>query len=317
MIRCVLCVSALAGVLVTPGTALAAENLTALSASTMEQILKESKPSDWRVLNPEDTLYMDLPQGRVVIELDSTYAPLHVANIRTLAHEHYWDGLAILRVQDDYVTQWGDPAAEAEHPRHPPRSLGKAKATLPAEFERGITPGLPFTRLPDGDVYAPEVGFSDGFPAARDPKTGSTWLVHCYGMVGAGRDNALDSGPGTELYAVIGQAPRHLDRNVALVGRVVQGMQFLSALPRGNGPLGFYRDPAHATQILRVRLASDLSPSERLHLEVLRTDTPTFAALVESRRNRSNPWFHYKAGKIDVCNVPLPVRAVSNFAKTK
>lgn len=317
MIRCVLCVSALAGVLVTPGTALAAENLTALSASTMEQILKESKPSDWRVLNPEDTLYMDLPQGRVVIELDSTYAPLHVANIRTLAHEHYWDGLAILRVQDDYVTQWGDPAAEAEHPRHPPRSLGKAKATLPAEFERGITPGLPFTRLPDGDVYAPEVGFSDGFPAARDPKTGSTWLVHCYGMVGAGRDNAPDSGPGTELYAVIGQAPRHLDRNVALVGRVVQGMHFLSALPRGNGPLGFYRNPAHATQILRVRLASDLSPSERLHLEVLRTDTPTFAALVESRRNRSNPWFHYKAGKIDVCNVPLPVRAVSNFAKTK
>lgn len=317
MIRCVLCVSALAGVLVTPGTALAAENLTALSASTMEQILKESKPSDWRVLNPEDTLYMDLPQGRVVIELDSTYAPLHVANIRTLAHEHYWDGLAILRVQDDYVTQWGDPAAEAEHPRHPPRSLGKAKATLPAEFERGITPGLPFTRLPDGDVYAPEVGFSDGFPAARDPKTGSTWLVHCYGMVGAGRDNAPDSGPGTELYAIIGQAPRHLDRNVALVGRVVQGMQFLSALPRGSGPLGFYRDPAHATQILRVRLASDLSPSERLHLEVLRTDTPTFAALVESRRNRSNPWFHYKAGKIDVCNVPLPVRAVSNFAKTK
>ncbi|HKT32533.1 MAG TPA: peptidylprolyl isomerase [Gammaproteobacteria bacterium] len=317
MIRSMLYVTALAALLVSQCVALAAENLTALSASTMEQILKASKPSDWRPLNPDDTLYMDLPQGRVVIELDPLYAPLHAANIRTLAREHYWDGLAIVRVQDNYVTQWADPAAEAEHPSHPPRSLGKAKATLPPEFERNITPGLPFTRLPDGDVYVPEVGFSDGFPVARDPKTGKTWLVHCYGMVGAGRDNAPDSGPGTELYAVIGQAPRHLDRNIALVGRVVQGMQYLSALPRGNGPLGFYRNPTHDTQILRVRLASDLPPSERMHLEVLRTDTPTFAALIESRRNRSEPWFHYKAGKIDICNVPLPVRTVSNFAKMK
>ncbi len=277
-------------------------------APTMDQILKASKPSDWRTLNPDDTLYMDLPQGRVVIELDPAYAPLHAANIRTLAHEHYWDGLAILRVQDDFVTQWGDPAAEEKHPAHPPRSLGKAKATIAPEFERDITPDLPFTRLPDGDVYAPVVGFSDGFPMALDPATGKTWLVHCYGMVGAGRDNAPDSGPGTELYAVIGQAPRQLDRNIALVGRVVEGMQYLAALPRGNGPMGFYKIPAHETKILRVRLVSDLPPSERMHLEVLRTDTPTFEALIESRRNRSDAWYHYKAGKIDVCNVPLPVR---------
>lgn len=317
MIRSMLYTTVLVALLAAPCTVFAAENLTALSASTMEQILKASKPSDWRPLNPNDTLYMDLPQGRVVIELDPTYAPLHVVNIRTLVHEHYWDELAILRVQDDYVTQWGDPAAEAQHPRHPPRSLGNAKATLPPEFERDIRPGLPFMRLPDGDVYAPEVGFSDGFPVARDPTSGRTWLVHCYGMVGAGRDNAPDSGPGTELYAVIGQAPRHLDRNIALVGRVVQGMQYLSALPRGNGPLGFYQNPAHDTQILRVRLAADLPPSERMHLEVLRTDTPTFAALIESRRNRSEPWFHYKAGKIDICNVPLPVRTVPDFTKTK
>lgn len=305
----------LPALLVAPRAALAADNPAALSASTMQQILKNSKPSDWRLLNPDDTLYMDLTQGRVVIELDPAYAPLHVANIRTLAQEHYWDGLAILRVQDDFVVQWGDPAAEAQHPRHPPRPLGKAKATLPAEFERDITPSLPFTRLPNGDVYAPEVGFSDGFPVARDPETGKTWLVQCYGMVAVARDNAPDSGPGTELYAVIGQAPRQLDRNAAVVGRVVQGMQYLAALPRGNGPLGFYENPAHQTRILHVRLASDLPAHDRMHLEVLRTDTPTFAALIESRRNRSNPWFHHKAGKIDICNVPLPVRAVPTNGK--
>ncbi|MGH8145279.1 MAG: peptidylprolyl isomerase [Rhodanobacteraceae bacterium] len=282
----------------------------AKSAPTMQQVLDASKPSDWRPLNPDDTLYMDLAQGRVVIELDPAYAPLHAQNIRMLAHEHYWDGLAILRVQDDFVTQWGDPAAEAKHPAHPPRSLGNAKATIAPEFERDSASNLPFTKLPDGDVYAPEVGFSDGFPVARDPKTGKTWLVHCYGMVGAGRDNAPDSGPGTELYAVIGQAPRQLDRNIALIGRVVKGMQYLADLPRGNGPMGFYKNPAHQTRILRVRLASDLPPSRRMHLETLRTDTPTFAALVESRRNRADAWYHYKVGKIDVCNVPLPVRKI-------
>lgn len=315
MIRSVLYIIAFSVPLVVPNLVFAARGTVALSAPTMEQILNASQPSDWRALNPDDTLYMDLPQGRVVIALDPAYAPLHVANIRRFAHEHYWDGLAILRVQDDYVVQWGDPAAEAEHPSHAPRSLGTAKATLPAEFERDITPGLPFTRLPDGDVYAPEVGFSDGFPVARDPSAGKTWLVQCYGMVAIARDNAPDSGPGTEPYVVIGQAPRQLDRNAAVVGRVVQGMQYLSALPRGNGPLGFYRNPAHQTKILRVRLASNLPPPERLHLEVFRTDTPDFTALIESRRNRSEAWFHHKAGKIDVCNVPLPVRAVPANSK--
>jgi peptidylprolyl isomerase len=276
-------------------------------APTMQQVLDASRPSDWRPLDPHDTLYMDLPKGRVVIELAPAYAPLHAKNIRTLAHEHYWDGLAILRVQDGFVTQWGDPQAEVEHPTHK-KSIGSAKGTIPAEFERDIDPSLPFTLLPDGDVYAPQVGFSNGFPAARDPKSGKTWLAHCYGMVGAGRDNAPDSGPGTELYVVIGQAPRQLDRNIALVGRVVQGMQYLSDRPRGNGPMGFYKNPAHQMKILRVRLASDLPASERMHLEVLRTDTPTFAALVESRRNRTDAWYLYKVGKIDVCNVPLPVR---------
>jgi cyclophilin family peptidyl-prolyl cis-trans isomerase len=278
------------------------------TAPTMQQVLDASKPSDWRPLDPDNTLYMDLPQGRVVIELDPAYAPLHAANIRTLAREHYWDGLAILRVQDDFVTQWGDPQAEARHPAHL-RSIGAAKATIAPEFERDVDPGLPFTRLPDGDVYAPQVGFSGGFPVARDPATGKTWLVHCYGMVGAGRDNAPDSGPGTELYAVIGQAPRQLDRNIALVGRVVQGMQYLAALPRGSGQMGFYAKPSQDTPILRVRLAADLPPARRMHLEVLRTDTPTFTALVASRRNRTDAWYHFRAGRIDVCNVPLPVRA--------
>lgn len=273
---------------------------------TMAQVLEASKPADWRALDADNTFYLDLPTGRVVIELAPAFAPLHAKNIRTLAHEHYFDGLAILRVQDNFVTQWGDPNADDKDKI---RALGTASKTLAPEFERSIAKNLPFTRLPDGDVYAPEVGFTNGMPAARDAKAGKTWLAHCYGMVGVGRDNAVDSGSGAELYVVTGQAPRQLDRNIAVVGRVVQGMEWLSALPRGTGALGFYEKPEQRIGIKAMRLAADVPAAERTPLEIMRTDTPTFAALVESRRNRRDDWYKVPAGKIDLCNVPIPVRA--------
>jgi len=128
-------------------------------------------------------------------------------------------------------------------------------------------------------------------------------------MVGAGRDNDVDSGGGTELYVVIGHAPRHLDRNVTLLGRVLQGMELLSALPRGTGPLGFYEKPEQRVPIKSVRVAADVPEAQRTELEVLRTDTPSFAAYVDARRNRHEEWFKVPAGRIDICNMPVPVRA--------
>jgi peptidylprolyl isomerase len=267
----------------------------------MADILAASKPSDWRPVNPEHTLYVNLAAGRVIIELAPRFAPLHVANIETLAHSHYYDHLSIVRVQDNYVVQWGDP--ENRHPT--PDRLRK----VAPEFDTAIWPGMPFTRLPDGDVYAPEVGFSDGFPAARSPKLGLTWLVHCYGMVGVGRDLDVESGSGAELYVVIGHAPRHLDRNVALVGRVLEGMDLLSGLPRGSAEMGFYSKSEKPVPIESIRLARDVAAADRVDLEVMRTDTPAFAALIESRRNRPEEFFKVPAGRIDLCNVPIPVRA--------
>lgn len=287
-------------------TGTASQAAQAAKARTMQQVLETTTAADWRQPDPASTLYLDLASGRVIIELAPGYAPLHASNIKTLVRGHYFDGLAILRVQDNFVTQWGDPdagdAAKA-------RSLAAASKTLAPEFERAIDARLAFTRLPDGDVYAPEVGFSDGFPVARDPKAGKTWLAHCYGMVGAGRDNGAETGNGSELYVVIGQAPRHLDRNIALVGRVVQGMELLSALPRGSDAMGFYDKPEQRLPIKSVRLEADVPAAERTPIELLRTDTPAFTALIESRRNRSDEWYKLPAGKISLCNVPLPVRS--------
>jgi peptidylprolyl isomerase len=268
---------------------------------TMAEVLAAAGPADWRPLDAPHTLYLELDSGRVVIELAPRFAPEHAANILRLARQGYYDGLAIVRAQDNFVVQWADPDGK--------RPLGEARATLPPEFTVPLAPGLPFTPLPDEDGYAPEVGFSDGFPAARDRRAGQAWLAHCYAMVGAGRGNEVDSGNGAELYVVIGHAPRQLDRNIALVGRVVQGMERLATLPRGAGPQGFYEQPSQHVPIRRMRVAADVPEAERSRLEVLRTDTATFGALVEARRNRRDEWYKRPAGYIDLCNVPLPVRA--------
>ena len=265
---------------------------------SLADILKASPASDWRALDPTNTLYLELPAGRLVMELAPAFAPSHVANIKALVRGKYFDGLSVLRAQDNYVVQWGDPDGT--------RPVGNAKKTLAAEFDQPSL-GIRFTPLPDPDTYAASTGFSDGFPAAHDD-TGRSWLTHCYGMLGVGRDNAADSGGGTELYVVIGHAPRHLDRNVTLVGRVVLGMEFLSTLRRGTGDLGFYEKPSERTRVLSMKLASDVPSDERTALELLRTDSPTFAAVVESRRNRTDEWTKRPVGHIEVCNAPLPAR---------
>jgi peptidylprolyl isomerase len=269
-----------------------------------QQIIDASPRSDWRTLDPDRTLYLELASGRVVIELAPQFAPEHVANIRTLAREHFWDGTSIYRSQDNFVVQFGD--ADGEDPAKA-KSLGTARTHLPAEFHRSAA-GLDFQKVPDSDGWAREVGFVEGFPAARDSATGKAWLAHCYGTLGAGRNNADDSSIGAELYVTIGQSPRQLDDNITVVGRVVKGMELLSTIRRGPDPMGFYADPGLRTPITSIRLASEVPVAQRTPLELLRTDSQTFRNVAEAKRNRVDDFYKRPAGHIDLCNVPLPVR---------
>jgi peptidylprolyl isomerase len=268
---------------------------------TTAAVLEASTPTDWRRPDPANTLYLDLPQGRVIIELAPRFAPQHVANIKKLVAGKYFDGLAVLRVVDNFVAQWGDPSEGK-------KSVGDAARTLPAEFTIPFKAATGFVALPDRDSYARETGWLDGFPAARDAKLGLAWPTHCYGMLGVGRENGADSGGGTELYVVIGQAPRQLDRNITIAGRVLRGIELLATLPRGTAAGGFYEKPEQRTPITSVRLASDLPEAERTAIEVLRTDTPTFTRFVEARRNRRDEWYLVPAGAIDICNIAIPTR---------
>lgn len=284
------------------------------------QVAQSAPAGEWTRIADDDLLVMTLagPSGttrRVVIQLmPSPVSSTWVANIRRLAAAHWWDATSINRVQDNYVAQWGD----ASETKPLPPGLGTTSAADYTLRWRALpaSSGPVTERGTDGraaDVYARGIFWYRGFPMATDAKAVSderrAWPIHCYGSVGVGRNLAPDAGTGAELYAVIGHAPRHLDRNIAVVGRVIAGMEYLSSLPRGTGDLGFYQKPGERTAIISVRMASELPANEHPRYSYLSTRGTTWPRYVAARRNREPPFFEQPADAADVCNIPVPIRA--------
>ena len=267
---------------------------------TPTDIVNDAPVSAWKQIPSDDLLVMDLKNGeRAVLQLAPQFAPIHVANIRALARGNYWDGATIYRVQDAYVVQWGQNDSEKGFP-------AGVVAKPPAEYTRS-TKGLAITPLGSPDPYAPGAGFVDGWPVAYSLKAGWANLAHCYGSVGVGRDLSPDTGTGGELYAAINPL-RHLDRNIAVIGRVIDGMGNLSSLPRGTEALGFYKDKSMYVPIASVRLASEMPASERPAYEYMDTKSASFAKYLKLRANRHDDFYIRPAGGVDLCNVSPPVR---------
>ena len=269
--------------------------------TTPSEVVAAAPASAWRTISPEDLLVIDLKNGgRVVIQLAPAFAPVHVANIRALARGQWWDGAAIYRVHDNYVAQWGNNETE--------RALPKGVvAKPPAEYTRPLK-GLSIRPLGYADPYAPRAGYALGWPVAYSPKAGWANLTHCYGSVGVGRDLSPDTGTGGELYAAIGHGPRHLDRNIAVVGRVIEGIDRLSSLPRGTGDLGFYKERSQDVPIATARLASEIAAAERPSFQYMDTRSASFADYLRLRANRKDAFYIRPAGGVDLCNAPVPVR---------
>ena len=267
---------------------------------TPTDIVNGAPASAWKTIPADDLLIMDLKSGgRVVLQLAPQFAPVHVANIRALARGNYWDGATIYRVQDAYVVQWGLNESDRGFP-------AGVVAKPPAEYTRPLK-GLPVKPLGYADPYAPGAGFVYGWPVAYSSKGGWANLAHCYGHVGVGRDLSPDTGTGGELYAAINPL-RHLDRNIAVVGRVIDGMSNLSSLPRGTEALGFYKDKAMYVPIASMRVASNVPAAERPSYEYMDTGSATFASYVKLRANRHDDFYIRPAGGVDLCNVSVPVR---------
>lgn len=254
----------------------------------------------WRHVDPENLVYMELPAGTVAIELNPTFAPRTVDQFRELVRDRFYDGLGFYRVIDGFVAQGGDGS-----------DLGELsdKPTIDAEFEREWDEELPWTFVQEPDLFAPQTGFIDGFPAARDPGAERVWLTHCPGTVAMARNNDKDSSR-SDFYIVIGQAPRYLDRNMNVFGRVIDGMaavQHIERGPRNNN--GIFRDETRITRISRMRMAADIPEDERLSAYVADTNSTGFADMLESRRDRRQAFFHKRPPEVlDVCQVPLGSR---------
>ena len=270
---------------------------------TPVSVLEHAPAAAWAPVPPDHLMVMTLKGGaHVSILLASDFAPGHVSNIEAMATAHCYDGLCVDRVQDGYVTQWGDPD---DKKTMPPGTQEK----LADEYDRPAA-GLAFKALPYRDTYASVVGLIGPWPVAREGAT--AWLTHCYGMGGVGRGNAPDNGNGMELYTIIAQPARQLDRNITVVGRVISGMEHLTSLPRGQGAMGFYDKKELMLPIVSVRMARDLPVAERPRFEMLRPESATFDAWIHARANRKDDFYVRPAGAVDLCSALPPVRVVKN-----
>ncbi len=314
-------------------------------APSPNQIVEQAATDQWVAIAPADLLVMDLAPDadgsarRVVIQLmPEPFSQGWIRNIRKLAAAKWWDGTSINRVQDNYVTQWGSFTEEGAAEKPLPDGLEVVPESeyyftfdnLHSQKRRELSAGTSLSQT-EGDRehnqpefrvfmksnYASHDLFSAGWPLGWNGSGFAPlyWPVHCYGMVGVGRNLSPDTGSGAELYTVIGHAPRHLDRNIALVGRIIEGMEHMSSLPRGKGFLGFYEDPSKRVPIVSVRLATDLADGEQLRFEYLDTDGQSFAEYADARANRRDPFFNVPAGGADICNIPVPIRRVSAEAE--
>lgn len=296
---------------------------------TPGQIIASAPQEDWLQIAADDLLVMDLApdaQGqprRVVIQLmPPPFSQGWVENIRLLAKAHWWDGLSVYRSVDNWVVQWGDGEEEEADRTHPAKPLPEglnvvpeseyvvgpaAAADLEANMEAaGIAPNL---ATQPSSPYSDYESFYRGLPYASGDL--SDWPVHCYASVGVARNLSPDTGTGAELYAVIGHAPRQLDRNIAVVGRVIEGIQHLSVLPRGTAAFGVYATEAEHTPIVQVRLASELPEFPQTAFEYLDTSSESFARYAEVSANRNDDFYKVPAGGIDICNLKVPIRRVA------
>ncbi|HEY8592077.1 MAG TPA: peptidylprolyl isomerase [Sphingomicrobium sp.] len=266
--------------------------------------VKAASPNDWMEISASDLLVMNLAGGkRVVIQLAPQFAPVHVANIRTMARSGYWAKATIYRVVDNWVTQWGLGEDEDESKTITPLPKG-AVARPPEEYQRSAA-GLTLMPMGSVDPYSAMAAYADGWPVAMQVG-GTVNPTYCYGAVGVARDAAPDTGNGNELFAVIGSTARRLDRNYALVGRVVDGMENLSALPRGTAEMGVYAKDQAPTVITGVHVAADMPAATRPRFEYLKTGSPAFADYVQLASHRSD--YGTPSPGAALCAVPVPVR---------
>ncbi len=264
----------------------------------------EVDKAHWYTPPQEDLAYFQTQFGEVVIMLTDTVAPTHKARFTDLVNDGFYDNKYFYRVIEGFVAQAGSNNEQQTGPHTSP---------LAAEFM--VPRSESFTLVEANAAHAPQTGFINGIPAGSDNKTRQQWLLHCPGTLAFARNNDKNSAT-TEFYIVLGQAPRHLDKNMSVVGKVVAGMRHLQQLPRGmRASGGVIESPTSQSQILSARMGDKLSPNERRTFQVQRASHPAYQQKVTLSRNLDNPFYNDKSlapRVIDVCYYQTDIQELTS-----
>ena len=259
------------------------------------QIMTDAPDDVWRPLDPENTLYMYLPAGLVVIEMRPDFAPGHVARIKELTREGFYDGLNFHRVIEGFMAQGGDPKGDG--------TGGSDKPDIAAEFTRDTQNVSGFTVI-GRDRIAPRIGFIDGMPAAAQPEALRSfktdrrvdlWPLHCPGVMSMARASDPNSA-NSQFFLMIGDSRLNLDRRYTGWGWIVDGFEATRRIVRGE-------PPSRPTPIMRMRIAADVPVSERADVEVMRTDSETFMRYLKAAGEVNDNGYVR-----DICTIRVPVR---------
>ena len=248
---------------------------------------------NWVELDPDYMLYVYVPDGRIDIALSKDFAQTHVARLKSLSREGYYEGIPFLRVIPGYISQATDPF-EFDLEGLVRRPFSSVSPTIEGEFETELAPGLNFVALREPDEFREQVGFVNGFPAVRDLDEGRAWIPGCPGVVGMPRD--IDPSSGTTGFWIAHQSMRQHDRNHTTFGRVVAGLQHALLMQPAQA-----EDASTWTVIDSVRVAADLPPEHQTTYRVRNTNSNSFAAHLDSLRSPATEWVQRVPRRLDIC----------------
>jgi peptidylprolyl isomerase len=246
--------------------------------------------ADWRTPDPNNVLVIDTNQGRVIVEMVPEIAPRHVEQIRTLAHENFYDGLRFFRVIDKFMAQTGDPQNNGQG--------GSSKPNVAGEFTFRRGSDLPFVMAADQTVA--EIGFIKSMPVesqsmslaamTKDQKV-TAWALYCQGVAGMARDDNPDSG-NSQFFLMRYPYPS-LEKRYTAWGRVIAGEDVVRAIKTGE-PVEQPQD-----RMDKVRLLADVPEKDRPKIRVIDPKGPWFKAQVERARAA-------KGADFTACDVEIP-----------
>lgn len=258
----------------------------------------------WRDVDPENTVYIDTNQGRMIVELFPEIAPAHVTQIKTLARKKFYDYITFHRVIKDFMNQTGDPKGDGTGNSDLPDLNGEFT------FRRAPSMGVTLVGVRPLDPARPSsgeigVGFYKGLPIATQPSGAAiatpdgkvkAFGLHCKGVTSMARGDNPNSA-NSQFFLMRGTAP-HLDAGYTVWGNTVWGQENLTKIKIGaKGD-----DPSFVPDTMeKVRIAADLPEAERVPVQVIDTESPAFKNYLKTYKKEDGTY-------PDICDIKVPTR---------